>query len=142
MIMRAIGRLIIVPLAFLVSALTAVAVLLTLGSERITHAMHGRTGEAAIEAMFELMRGGVALIGAATIVPALLVVIVGEVARIRSAYYYVLGGGASLAAVPLIARLGQAAGAGTLPATSLWQVFATAGFLGGLVYWLLAGRRS
>ena len=24
----------------------------------------------------------------------------------------------------------------------IWQVFATAGFAGGLVYWLVAGRRA
>lgn len=28
----------------------------------------------------------------------------------------------------------------SLPA--LWQVFATAGFAGGLIYWLLAGRNA
>lgn len=139
--MRLLGRVILVPLAFLVSAFTAIAVLLTLGSERLTHAMHGRSGDAAVEAVFELMRGGIALLGAATLVPALLVVIAGEVARIRSAYYYVLGGGVALAAIPLIARIGQA-GPGAMPASSLWQVFATAGFLGGLVYWALAGRRA
>ena len=33
--------------------------------------------------------------------------IVGEVARIRGAIYYVVGGGAALAVVPLLTRLGQ-----------------------------------
>ena len=73
-----------------------------------------------------------------TLLPALLLVIVGEVARIRGSLYYVVGGGAALAMVPLMARLGQ-------PLTVLdlspvvWQVLATAGFAGWLR--LLADRR-
>ena len=42
-----------------------------------------------------------------TLLPALLLVIVGEVARIRSAIYYVVGGGVALAVVPLLTRMGQ-----------------------------------
>jgi hypothetical protein len=66
---------------------------------------------------------------------------VGEVGRIRSSLYYVIGGGVALATVPLMARLGQ-------PLTVLdlspvvWQVLATAGFAGGFVYWLIAGRNA
>jgi hypothetical protein len=66
---------------------------------------------------------------------------VGEIARIRSALYYVIGGGIALAVVPLLTRVNQ-------PMTVLelspvvWQVLATAGFAGGFVYWLLAGRNA
>jgi len=48
---------------------------------------------------------------------------------------------APLATVPLLVRMGQ-------PATALelspvvWQVLASAGFAGGFVYWLLAGRTA
>jgi hypothetical protein len=76
-----------------------------------------------------------------TILPALLLVIVGEAGRIRSAIYYIVGGGIALALVPLLTRMGQ-------PATALdvspvvWQVLATAGFAGGFIYWLLAGRTA
>ena len=73
--------------------------------------------------------------------PALLLVIIGEVARIRGALYYVIGGGAALAVVPLLARLGQPARVLELSPV-VWQVLATAGFAGGFVYWLLAGRRA
>jgi hypothetical protein len=76
-----------------------------------------------------------------TLVPALLVVIVGEAARIRSAVYYVVGGGAALAVVPLLLRIGQPGSAMELSST-VWQVLATAGFAGGFVYWLLAGRTA
>jgi hypothetical protein len=29
-----------------------------------------------------------------------------------------------------------------IPETTVWQVFATAGFAGGFVYWLIAGRNA
>ena len=68
-------------------------------------------------------------------------VIVGEIARIRSLVYYVAGGGVALAAIPLLAR--SASGAPSpRPSTLVWQVFATAGFAGGFVYWLIAGRNA
>jgi hypothetical protein len=68
-------------------------------------------------------------------------VIVGEVARFRSALYYVVGGGLSIALVPLLVRLADPAQVLGLSST-VWQVLATAGFAGGFVYWLLAGRNA
>ena len=76
----------------------------------------------------------------ATIIPALLLVIVGEVARIRSWLYYMIGGGVALAIIPLLVRIDPGTMTYSLPA--LWHVFATAGFAGGLTYWLLAGRNA
>ena len=60
-----------------------------------------------IQAMFDLMNQGLLLTTGLTVIPALLVVFIGEIARIRSALYYVVGGGLALAAVPLLARYGQ-----------------------------------
>ncbi len=138
---RAVGRMVVVPLSFLVAALCAVFVLLTLGLERITHAIAGRGPVPdSPEALVNLVMQGLALSSALTIVPALLVAIVGEVARIRSSLYYIVGGGAALAAVPLLAHVGEARF--VIPSPVVWQVFATAGFIGGFVYWLLAGRRA
>ena len=51
---------------------------------------------------------------------------------------YVLAGGAALAAIPLLA--GRAADTASLPASEYMTIFATAGFAGGLIYWVLAGR--
>jgi hypothetical protein len=139
--LRTIGRLVLVPLAFLIATLTAVFVLVTLGLERITVALHGPTAEPdSLAALLDLLAEGVLLASALTIIPALAVVIVGEVARIRSLIYYLVGGGAALVAVPLLARFGEAAQ--VMPATLLWQVFATAGFAAGFVYWLIAGRTA
>ncbi|MDX2155539.1 MAG: hypothetical protein SFW09_03430 [Hyphomicrobiaceae bacterium] len=140
MILRALGRLVMVPLAFLLASGTALAVLFTLGLERITHAVAGR-GDGA-EIFFEIAGALVGLVGAATVVPSILVVIVGEVARIRSGLYYVLGGGMALAVLPLLAGTGTIGSGEIAGLSASWPVFATAGFAGGLVYWLLAGRNA
>jgi hypothetical protein len=140
-VLRAIGRLIMVPLAFLLGTAAAMFILFTLGMEKITHALAGRAIEADASQIFEFMRQASALASAATIVPAILLVIIGEVARIRSSAYYILGGGAALCALPLMAMAGSLSSDLT-PLGTLWQVFATAGFAGGFVYWLLAGRNA
>jgi hypothetical protein len=140
--MRTLGRLIWVPIAAVLSALVAAFVLVSLGQERIIQGLSGRRpDDVPLGAVWDLLKMGRALFSVQTFLPALLLIIVGEVARIRQSMYYVLGGGAALVAVPLIARLSD--GSSVLGATAtLWQVFATAGFAGGFFYWLLAGRNA
>jgi hypothetical protein len=139
---RALGRIIMVPIGFVLAALATLFVIVSLGQERIVQAMTGRgPDEATIGAAFDLLGLAWSLVSVQTLLPTLLLVIVGEVGRIRSALYYVVGGGVALAVVPLLTRIGQ-------PMTVLelspvvWQVMATAGFAGGFVYWLLAGRNA
>jgi hypothetical protein len=139
--MKTFGRIILVPLALLIAAAASCFVLVTLGLERVTDALHIRRGDDAFEAIVDLMNQGILLTTGVTIIPALLVILIGEIASIRSAIYYIVGGGAALAAVPLLAQFGQTGTFG-LPEQVVWQVFATAGFAGGFVYWLLAGRRA
>lgn len=136
-------RIIVVPVAFVISGLVAGLVLVTLGLERVTHAFHEQSmGEAdSVFAIFDFVGQGVILASSLTIIPALIIVLIGEIARIRSSLYYIVGGGAALAAVPLFTQFGQSA-AFVLPSPAVWQVFATAGFAGGFIYWLLAGRRA
>jgi hypothetical protein len=140
--LRAVGRMIVLPIAFVLAALATIFVIFSLGQERAVQAMTGRGPEdipvgAALDIVAMLWR----LASVHTLLPGLLLVIVGEVARIRSALYYVIGGGAALAVVPLLTRLSQPL---TVLETSpvVWQVLATAGFCGGFVYWILAGRRA
>lgn len=140
--MRVLGRVILVPIAFVLAALVTGFVIVSLGQERIVQAVAGRgPDDVTISAGFDLLRLAWSLLSVQTLLPALLLVIVGEVARLRGSLYYVVGGGAALAAVPLMSRLNQ-------PMTVLdlspvvWQVLATAGFAGGFVYWLLAGRKA
>ena len=139
---RAIGRIIMVPLAFILASLTTLFVILSLGQERIVQAMTGRgPDEATVGAAFDLLRLTVTFASVQALLPALLLVIVGEVARIRGAMYYVIGGGIALALIPLLARISDPSTVLGL-ATAVWQVLATAGFAGGFVYWLLAGRNA
>lgn len=137
-----IGRFITVPLALLIAAGVSGFVLFTLGLERITGSLKGeQSGNDFVVVMFDLMRQGILLTTGLTLIPALLVVIVGEIARIRAAIYYVVGGGLALAAMPILARMSES-GSIVVPETTVLQVFATAGFAGGFVYWLIAGRNA
>ena len=78
---------------------------------------------------------------ALTVLPAAIAAIAGEALRIRSWMYYVLAGGAAMAAIPVLAspRSDQLP---ALPASQYMTIFAAAGFVGGIVYWLLAGRNA
>jgi hypothetical protein len=141
MIARALGRLILVPLGLLMGLLTAAAVLVSLGLERTTHTLARRPfTEDSIELLFRIGESILGLAGVATLVPALIVVVVGEVARIRSALFYIAGGGVAFAILPLLAASGPR-GPGPVDG-ALWTVLATAGFAGGLVYWLIADRKA
>lgn len=140
MVLKTIGRLIWIPIAFLISAAAAMFVLVTLGLETFTHAFHNLDQTDTVTAAFDVAWQGSIIASGATLIPALLVVIVGEVARIRSWLYYLVGGGIALAIIPLLARVDPVNMTYALPA--LWHVFATAGFAGGFVYWLLAGRNA
>jgi hypothetical protein len=137
-----IGRLIWVPIASLLSLFVGAAVILTLGLERITAYANGFDDpDMTLRSGLELMKNGLILAQAATIVPALLVVLIGEIARIRTVYFYVVAGGLAAVCVPVVARL-TALGPADVPAVAVWQVFAVGGFIAGFVYWLLAGRTA
>jgi len=139
---RTVGRIFVVAFAFLLATLAAIFVVLTLGLERVTGELHRLAPDGDfVSTSFSLMDQGLALLAGLSIIPALLVIFVGEIVRIRSLVYYVAGGGAALAAVPLLARM-QQSGAFAMPEQTVWQGFATAGFAGGFVYWLIAGRNA
>jgi hypothetical protein len=137
--MRTLGRLILVPLALLVAAAAAMMTLVSLGQERVTHAMRGADADVAVFGFFEVfLKIGLVLLNAQTLLLPFLVVVAGEVARIRSAAYYVASFGALAALIPLLGKIDPT----TPGAVPVWAIFATAGFAGGFVYWLLAGRSA
>ncbi|SRR3954447_24089146 len=139
---RALGRIILMPIAFVLAAVATLLVVFSLGQERVVQALSARSpDELPIDRILDIVGAALRFASVYTLVPALLVVIVGEAARIRSAVYYIVGGGAALAVVPLLLRIGQPGSVMELSST-VWQVLATAGFAGGLVYWLLAGRTA
>lgn len=144
--MRTLGRLAIVPLGLMFAVVAAGAVLITLGLERATHAVQaGHPDLAQWSGWLDIAMGMTGMAQFVSLAPATLLVIIGEVAGIRSSVYYVAGGGVALAALPLLAEAMMLRSSGTthvLQASQFWQIFATAGFAGGLAYWLVAGRTA
>jgi hypothetical protein len=134
-----------VVVAFFIAAVGALAVLFALGAIWAGDELRAAAPDD------PLIRDGAPIFGmvlfagtvgpALTALPALIAVVVGEVMRIRAWMYYVLAGGLSLAAIPILAAPETA----ELPAiltSHAMTIFATAGFAGGVLYWLLAGARA
>jgi hypothetical protein len=145
-ILRTFFRMLWVTLAFCLAAGVALAVLFALGAiwvgdELRAAAPHDPMLRHGADRVFGAVLFAGTVAPALTALPALLAVVAGEVLRIRSWMYYVLAGGAALAAVPLL--VGTRAQDVTAIATSQYMaLFAAAGFAGGFVYWLLAGARA
>jgi hypothetical protein len=140
--MRAVGRIILLPIAFVLAALVVLFVVFYVGQAQVVQALSARgTDEVPIDRILDIANAALRFASVYTLLPALLVVVVGEAGRIRSAVYYIVGGGVALAIVPLLTRMNQPATVLEL-APTVWQVLATAGFAGGFVYWLLAGRTA
>lgn len=146
MILNYVFRMVWVVVAFALAAFAALAVLFALGAVWVGDELRAAAPDAPM-----VRHGGASAFGfvlfagtvtpALTALPALVAVVVGEILGIRSWMYYVLAGGASLAAVPLLV----APTAADLPAVATSQyltIFAAAGFAGGFIYWLLAGARA
>jgi hypothetical protein len=133
-------------LAFCFAAFVAVAVLFALGAiwvgdELRAAAPHDPVlhyGGAPVFGMV-LFTGTVA--PALTSLPGLIAAVAGEVLRLRSWMYYVLAGGVALAAVPLLAST-ESSDFAAVASSQYMAIFLAAGFAGGFVYWLLAGRSA
>ena len=144
MLMRFIGRIIWVAITFVISALVAAGVAGVIGLEQATRQVVGADGADADRwmKMFDQATALLPLLGGVTLLAPLALAVTGEVMRIRSFLYYLVGGGVTLAAGPVIKQGGlELFRTGALPATYL-QVLAVAGFAAGTVYWLLAGRKA
>lgn len=78
-------------------------------------------------------------IGATALVPAGLAIVLAETRRLTGLVYHILAGGITALAI-LVGTWIPAPGERGLPAD--WNLFLAAGFAGGFVYWLIAGRTS
>ncbi len=144
MILKVIGRLFLVCFGFALALLVGFLTLAYLGGQLMASSLAQEYGS-------DVPGGALDVIGyvgflmelfpAMTLLPVLLVVAIGEVGRLRSWMYYVLAGGAASLMVPLLYVLSYAQER-DLPSSSFLLIFATAGFFGGGVYWLLAGRKA
>ncbi|HXX25448.1 MAG TPA: hypothetical protein VEJ40_02195 [Pseudolabrys sp.] len=83
-------------------------------------------------------------IGASAFVPAVLLIVIAEIARLRSILYYAVAG----AVVGLASYFGSNVEirlentTDVAPAFHPMQLAAAAGIIGGVVFWLLAGRNA
>lgn len=144
MIAKLFGRLVVVAIAFILALLVSFFILAYLGGQLLTETLAQEYGDALpSEALDFIGFIGflIELYPAITLLPAVLVVAVGEIGRIRSWMYYVLAGGAASLMVPLFYVVSFATER-DMPSAAFLVIFATAGFGGGVLYWLLAGRKA
>ena len=143
MILRTILRWLWVIIAFFIASMIGLTVLFTLGIFWLGDEFRAAAPEEHFiqhtAEFFAAIFFTTAVAPALTGLPGLLLVIVGEVLRIRSFLYYTLAGGAALAIIPRLARGAEAA---STPAPAYMTIFAAAGFIGGFCYWALAGARA
>ena len=146
MIWRYIFRLLLVVAAFCFAAAVALAVLFALGALWVGDELRASAPSADPildqgATVFGMVLFASVVAPALTALPALVAAVAGEVLKIRSWIYYVVAGGASLLAIPLLAGTPEA-GSAVIPAGEYMTIFATAGFSSGFIYWLLAGGRA
>ncbi len=145
MIVRTIFRVLWAATAFIVAASLALGALFVLGAiwagDELRAAapndpIFRQKGAAPVLGMM-VFAGTVA--PALTVLPGAIAAIAGEALRLRTWMYYVPAGGAALALVPVLASPETMP---TLPTGQYMAIVAAAGFIGGFIYWLLAGRRA
>jgi hypothetical protein len=150
MILSTLTRIAAVILAFALAALTAIIVLFAIGTywaagEIATHSDGQLVPPGAPEEFVLRGVGFIAFVATVaptlTLLPGLAVVILGEVARLRAALYYIVAGGLSMIVLPVLSMPPEVP-LGTLPSAQYIGIYATAGFAAGLVYWLIAGRNA
>ena len=145
MIVRTFFRMLWVLTAFIIAAAAALAVLFALGAIWVGGELRAAAPDDPLLEQGAPIFGVVLFAGtvgpALTALPGLIAAVVGEVLKIRSWMYYVLAGGVALAVVPLLAAP-QGADLTEVAASHYMTIFATAGFAGGFIYWLLAGARA
>jgi hypothetical protein len=145
LISRIIVRMAWVAIAFCIAALASIAVLFALGGtwagEELRAAAPNDPLVRDSAPIFGMLLFARTVGPALTALPAVIAVVTGEVMRIRSWVYYVLAGGLSLAAIPILAAPETAELSAILTSQTM-TIFSTAGFAGGLLYWLLAGARA
>lgn len=145
MISRTIFRVVWVAMAFAIAALASLALLFALGGiwagDELRAAAPNDPVVRDAAPIFGILLFARTVGPALTALPALIAVVAGEIMHVRSWMYYVLAGGLALAAIPVLAAP-DAVDLSSIIASHAMTIFATAGFAGGLVYWLLAGARA
>jgi hypothetical protein len=147
MIWPTLGRILGVIFAFVLAVVAAAITLFFLGArwaaqEAVAHAPDTADEMSFIvNEWFGVMAFFMTVTPLLTLLPGVAVAVVGEVARIRSALYYIFASGAAAALMPVLSAPADVAASPSY-STEYFAIIATAGFAGGLVYWLIAGRNA
>jgi hypothetical protein len=140
--MSAFGRLIVIFFAF-IAAVVAAGLVLTVGILSPDWASADSDPFERVS-FFVFAFFATSFVGAAATLPALVLIVLAEIARMRSFLYYGVAG----AVVGLSAYFGSNISArldnttDMAPVGHTLQLAAAAGIIGGLVYWLIAGRKA
>jgi hypothetical protein len=136
-------RAVMVAFAFAVAVTVAVVTLFTLaivlGVQAITEppALHTDEATALLNHFVNAVFFVYVLAQALSILPAVILMVIGELAKIRSWIYYIPAGGIACAVMPLLPIEHSEDFAFSAPH---YAVLAVAGFAAGWMYWLIAGR--
>ena len=137
------GRIVVIIIALIV-AIAAAAVTLVVGIVVSARALGGESDASEVVGFFIGAYIGTSFKGASLIVPALILAGVGEFMRLRSYLYYGVAG----AIVALSSYFGSNISSrlenttDIVPLNHPLELAAAAGIIGGLVYWLIAGRNA
>lgn len=152
MIFHAIWRIFIVSFGLCLSVFFGFMILTYLGGSMLTEDLTQRYGselgngfnggaERTVLDIAGVLTFLLALYPAMTILPALVVALIGEIGHIRSWLYYVLASGLGALAIPLLYVV-MSSELVDMPSQSFLAIFATSGFAAGFLYWLIAGRQA
>ena len=140
--MSLLGRIVVIFIAFIVATMAA-GIVLAIGI--ISPDWVGADSDPFERVSFFVFAFfATSFVGAAATVPALVLIVFAEAARMRSLLYYGVAG----AVVGLAAYFGSDVSArlenttDVVPVGHALQLAAAAGIIGALVYWLIAGRRA
>jgi hypothetical protein len=140
--MSLLGRIIVIFFAFIVATMAA-GIVLAIGI--ISPDWAGADSDPFERVSFFMFAFfATSFVGAAATLPALVLIVFAETARMRSLLYYGIAG----AVVGLAAYFGSDVSGrlenttDVVPVGHALQLAAAAGIIGGLVYWLIAGRRA
>jgi hypothetical protein len=138
-----VGRIFIIFFA-LILAVAAASIALVVAIVMSARASGGESDSIEVVAFFAGAFFATSFKGASTIVPALVLVVLGEAMRIRSFIYYGVAGAvvalASYFGSNISGRLENTTD--IVPLNYPLQLAAAAGIIGGLIYWLIAGRNA
>ena len=140
--MSLLGRIVVIFIAFIVATMAA-GIVLAIGI--ISPDWVGADSDPFERVSFFIFAFfATSFVGAAATLPALVLIVFAEAARMRSLLYYGVAG----AVVGLAAYFGSDVSArlenttDVVPVGHALQLAAAAGIIGGLVYWLIAGRSA